>query len=195
MNTAFPGLPHTVSFVAVSGIMEKWWWNPRISHMKYIVGCESYGENHPYYGKIMRTNFPGSPHTKCFVAFFRTMRGSYAFLVWWSIPYTWSLITKKHPYYGKSMSISFPNFPHTICFAAFSYTVGNLWDNPCISHMLKYNIGWESDGKKAPILWGKYDYWFYINIDMFYYSIFELIYMLYCCICIYNHIKYVLSLP
>ena len=43
---------------------------------------------------------------------------------------------KKHPYYGKSMSISFPDFPHTMGFVAFSRTVGNLWGNPCISHMM-----------------------------------------------------------
>ena len=67
---------------------------------------------------------------------------------------------KKHPYYGKSMSINFPDFPHTMGFVAFSHTVGNLWGNPCISHMLKYTIGWKSDGKKAPILWEKYDYQF-----------------------------------
>ena len=26
--------------------------------------------------------------------------------------------------------------------------------------MIKYTIGWESDGKEAPILWEKYDYQF-----------------------------------
>ena len=67
---------------------------------------------------------------------------------------------KKSPYYGKSMIINFPDFPHTMSFAASSYTVGNLWRNPCISHMLKYTIGWGLDGKKPPILWEKYDYWF-----------------------------------
>ena len=67
---------------------------------------------------------------------------------------------KKHPYYGKSMSINFPDFPHTMGFVAISRTVGMLWRNPCISHMLKYSIGWESDGKKAPILWEKYEYQF-----------------------------------
>ena len=110
MSTAFPGSPHTMSFVAVSGIMEKWLGNPCISHMKYIVGCESYGENHQYSGKIMSTNYPGSPHTKRFVAFFRTMR-------YW-------------------------------------------WGEPCISSMMKYTIGLESNGKKAPILWEKYEYQF-----------------------------------
>ena len=67
---------------------------------------------------------------------------------------------KKQPYYGKSMSINFPDFPHNIVFFAFSHTVRNLWANPCISHTLKYTIGWESDGKKAPILWEKYEYQF-----------------------------------
>ena len=67
---------------------------------------------------------------------------------------------KKHPYYGKSMSINFPDFPYIMGFVAFSRTVGNLWGNPCISHMLKYTIGWESDEKEAPILWKTYGYRF-----------------------------------
>ena len=29
--------------------------------------------------------------------------------------------------------------------------MGNQWGNPCISHMVKYIIGWELDGKKARI--------------------------------------------
>ena len=67
---------------------------------------------------------------------------------------------KKYPHYGKSMSINFPDFLNIMGFVTFSRTVGNLWGNPCISHMLKYTIGWESDGKKAPVLWEKYDYRF-----------------------------------
>ena len=67
---------------------------------------------------------------------------------------------KKHPYYGKSMSISFSDFPHTMGFVAFSRAVGNLWGNPCIPHMLKYTIRWESNGKKAPVLWERYGYRF-----------------------------------
>ena len=31
------------------------------------------GKEHPYYGKSMSTNFPDSPHTIGFVAFFRTV--------------------------------------------------------------------------------------------------------------------------
>ena len=67
---------------------------------------------------------------------------------------------KEHPCYGKSMSINFPDFPHTMGFVAFSRTVGNSWEKPCITHMTKYTIGWESDGKKAPIPWEKYEYQF-----------------------------------
>ena len=59
---------------------------------------------------------------------------------------------KKHPYYGKSMSSNFPGPLHTIGFVAFFHTMGNSGENPCTSHMMKYTIGWESDGKKVPIL-------------------------------------------
>ena len=60
----------------------------------------------------------------------------------------------------KNMITNFPDVPHTMGFVAFSRNVGNLWENPYISHMLKYTIGWELDGKKAPRLWEKYDYQF-----------------------------------
>ena len=30
----------------------------------------------------------------------------------------------------------------------------------CISHMMKYTVGWESYGEKSPILWEKYEYQF-----------------------------------
>ena len=56
---------------------------------------------------------------------------------------------KKHSYYGKSMSINFLDFPHTMGFVVFSRTKANLWENPYISHMLKYTIGSESNGKKS----------------------------------------------
>ena len=58
------------------------------------------------------------------------------------------------------MSANFPGPPHTMGFVAFSRAMGNWWENPCISHVLKYIIGWESDGKKVPILLEKYDYQF-----------------------------------
>ena len=67
---------------------------------------------------------------------------------------------KKHPYYVKSMRINFTDIPNTMGFVAFFHTVESLLGNPCISHMLKYTIGWELDGKKAPMLWEKYGYRF-----------------------------------
>ena len=59
------------------------------------------------------------------------------------------------------MSTNFPVSSHTVSFVAFSRTMRNWWGNPCISHIMKYTIGWESDGKKAPILWKKYEYQFH----------------------------------
>ena len=64
----------------------------------------------------------------------------------------------KNAPFGKSMSANFPGSPHTMGFVAFSCTMGNLWGNPCICNMMKHIIGWESHGKKASILWEKYEY-------------------------------------
>ena len=88
---------------------------------------------------------------------------------WWQSPcifhvmkYTigWESNRKKHPYYGKSMSTNFPGSPYTMGFVALSCTMGYWWRNPCISHMMKYAIGWELYGEKSPILWEKYEYQF-----------------------------------
>ena len=67
---------------------------------------------------------------------------------------------ENHRLYGKSMSINFPDFPQTMGFVAFAHSVGNLWGNPCIFNMMKYNIAWKSNGKKASLLWEKYEYQF-----------------------------------
>ena len=97
------------------------------------------GKNHPYYGKSMSTNFPGSLHTRGFVAFSRTIRN------WWGNPCIshmtkyaigWESNGKEHPYHGKSMSTNFPDFPHTMGFVLFSRTVGNLLGNPYNSHVM-----------------------------------------------------------
>ena len=58
------------------------------------------------------------------------------------------------------MNTNFPGPPHATDFVAFCCTIENWWENPCISHMMKYIIGWELDGKKVPILWEKCDYQF-----------------------------------
>ena len=72
----------------------------------------------------------------------------------------WESNGKKRPYYRKNMSANFLGPPHTMGFTGFFRAMGNWWKNSCISHMMKYTIGWESGGKKLPILWEKYDYQF-----------------------------------
>ena len=68
----------------------------------------------------------------------------------------WESNGKKLPYYGKSMRTNFLGFAHLMVFAEFSHAIGNWLENPYISHVMKSIIGWESNGKKAPILWEKY---------------------------------------
>ena len=83
------------------------------------------GKKHPYYGKSMSTNFPGSPHTMGFVGFSRKPT-SQAFPIWWVFlpsPLLRKIDQRTH------------TFP--------------IWWS-------KYTTGWESNGKKAPILWKKY---------------------------------------
>ena len=72
----------------------------------------------------------------------------------------WESNGKKHPYYGNSMGTNFWGFGHLMVFAEFSHAIGNWLENPYISHVMKSTIGWESNGKKAPILWEKYEYQF-----------------------------------
>ena len=45
---------------------------------------------------------------------------------------------EKHPYHGKSMSTNFPGSPHMMGFVPFSRATGNWWENPCISHVMKF---------------------------------------------------------
>ena len=50
-----------------------------------------------------------------------------------------------------------PGSPH-ICFFCIFLCYGKLMGNSLISHMMKYTIRWELDGKKAPVLWENYEY-------------------------------------
>ena len=69
LSQAFPIRWVLLAFLMLSGI---WWKNPCISHVRmYTTGWESNGKKHPYYGKSMSTNFPGSPHTMDFVEYYR----------------------------------------------------------------------------------------------------------------------------
>ena len=97
------------------------------------------GKKHPYYGKSMSISFPDFPHTMGFVTFSRAVENL------WGNPYIshmlkytigWELDRKKAPMLWENYGYRFPDFPHTIGFVAFSRTVGNLWRNPCISHMM-----------------------------------------------------------
>ena len=45
-------------------------------------------------------------------------------------------------------------------FAEFSHAIGNWLENPYVCYVMKSTIGWESNCKKAPILWEKYEYQF-----------------------------------
>ena len=67
---------------------------------------------------------------------------------------------ESHPYSVKSVGTNFPGSFRRMGFVAFSNAMGNWCGNPCILHVMKYTIRWESDGKKVPILWEKYDYQF-----------------------------------
>ena len=44
---------------------------------------------------------------------------------------------------------------HMVDFASTFRTTRNRWEKPCVSHVVKYTVRWESDGRKVPILWGK----------------------------------------
>ena len=83
---------------------------------------------------------------------------THAFLICWSIPQDGNLMEKST--YGKNMGTNFPGFVHLVVFAEFSNAIGNRLENPYISHVMKSTIGLESNSKKAPILWEKYDYQF-----------------------------------
>ena len=137
-------------------------------------------KKHQYCGKSMSTNFPGYPHTMSFVGYFLEPI-SQTFPIWWFwlsflmlweinektcishlLKYTirWESDGKKAPILCEKYDYWFPRLSpyHATC-CIFPYC-GKFMGNPCISHMMKYTIGWESNGKKAPILWEKYEYQF-----------------------------------
>ena len=138
------------------------------------------GEICQYYGKSMSTNFPGFPQG--FVIFSRAMGN------WWvktcisyMLKYTtgWKSNGKKHKYYGKIMGTNFLGFAHLMAFAEFFHAVGNWLERPYISHVMKSTIGRESNKKKAPILWEKYEYQFprsspYDRIDCIFFLLWEI---------------------
>ena len=67
---------------------------------------------------------------------------------------------EKYTYVLEKTDINFPHSSNSMDFTPFSHAMGNWWGNQCISHMINYTIGYESNGKKAPILWENYEYQF-----------------------------------
>ena len=53
------------------------------------------------------------------------------------------------------MGTNFPGSPNSMDFAVFSHAMENGLGNPWISHMMKYTIAWESNGKKRAQTKGK----------------------------------------
>ena len=107
----------------------------------------------------MSTDFPGSPRTMSFVAFSCTIGN------WLGNPcishmmqYTvgWKSSGGKITH---AMGKKFPGSPNTKGFVAFSLTMRNWWGNQWTSPMM-CTIGWESNGRKGPILWKKNEYQF-----------------------------------
>ena len=101
MGTNFLGSPNSMDVTTFSHATGNWWGNPCISHiLKYTIECESNGKKHPYYGKSMNTNFPGSPHTVGFVGYFRDSI-SQSFPIRWvrlSFPMLWEITDKTHAF-------------------------------------------------------------------------------------------------
>ena len=163
MSTDFSGLPQ--GFATFSRAMGNWWGNPCISHMpKYSTGWKLNGKEVPILWEKYEFQFPrSSPYDGfcCILPYCWKLMGKPMDFPYDEV-YHWMGIKweKKYPYYGKSLITNFPGFPHTMGFVAFSLTVGNWWENSCISHITKYTMGWELDGKKVPILWEKSDYQF-----------------------------------
>ena len=83
-----------------------------------------------------------------------------AFPIWWSVPQDGNLMEKITHTMRKVWVTIFQVLPHTMGLTVFSHVMGNWWENTCISHVTKYTMEWESNWKKAPILWEMYEYQF-----------------------------------
>ena len=119
-----------------------WLEYPYFSHvMKSPIRLESNRKKAPILWEKYEYQFPRPSRTMGCVAFFCAMENS------WENPYIshmmkytigWESDGKKYSYYGKSMITNFPGSPHTMGFIALSYAMGNWWENPNISHMMRF---------------------------------------------------------
>ena len=138
-------------------------------------------EKYPYFGEKIGTSFPGFLNSMDFAAVSHAMGNR------WRIPCIAHIIKcttgcesnrKKAPILLGKYEYEFPRFPtydgfcriypgtnfigfsHSMGFPAISHAMGDWWENPCISHMMKYTTGWESYEEKLPMLREKYEYQF-----------------------------------
>ena len=111
------------------------------------------GEKHPYYGKSMSTNFPGSAHAMGFVILSRAMgylwENSNIFRM---IKYIkeWNLMERRTYTMGKLWELIFQILPVRCILLHFPMLWKILWKNPSTSHVMKYTKRWKSNGKKHP---------------------------------------------
>ena len=169
---------HRVDFAAFSRAIRNWWEKPCISHMvKFTIRCESDGGKVPIFWGKNRYQFPRLSQFhgfRCsFPCYGKSMENP---IIAHIIKCTTGCESnrKKAPILWGKYEYEFPRFPtydgfcriypgtnfigfsHSMGFPAISHAMGDWWENPCISHMMKYTTGWEYNGKKAPILWKKY---------------------------------------
>ena len=116
-----------------------------IYFMYTIIGWESDGQKLPIYnGKKYDHQFPRfSPYNGfcCIFPYHGKLMGKPIYFpdeVYHRMGFGWEKTTHTN---GKSMITNFPGFSHTIGFVVFSCTMGNWWENTCISAMMKYTIG------------------------------------------------------
>ena len=75
---------------------------------------------------------------------------THAFSIWWSIPQDGNLMEKPFHFMEKLWEPISQVFPIRWVLLTFLMLWETWWQNPCISHAMKYTIGWESNGKNRP---------------------------------------------
>ena len=114
-------------------------------------------------GKVWVTIFQVSPIRWVWLSFpmlWEIDEKTNAFPIWWSVPQDGNLMEKITHTMRKVWVTIFQVLPHTMGLTVFSHVMGNWWENTCISHVTRYTMEWESNWKKAPILWEMYEYQF-----------------------------------
>ena len=93
------------------------------------------------------TNFPGFSHS---MDFYRKLMRKSMHFPYDKVYHRWESNGKKHPYYEKGMGTNLPGFSHSMDLLVFFHAMGNWWENPCMSHIMKHTTGWIYNGKNHP---------------------------------------------